>query len=144
MQFSYSPLLRTLLYKVATKTASGIEKHMFATLARSTDETAGSFKMIGAASSMFVSLRPLCFFDGSAVSYCCFVLFSCRPLRRALSCMAPNKQHPTYKKDMFATLARSTDESAGSLKTRSAAGCMFVTLRPLPSPFLQRKGTLYR
>ena len=33
-----------------------------------------------------------------------FVPFSCRPLRRALSYMVPNKQHPTYKKDMFATL----------------------------------------
>ena len=42
-----------------------------------------------------------------------FVPFSYRPLRRALSYMVPNKHHPTYKKDRFATLmpTRSADKS---------------------------------
>ena len=40
-----------------------------------------------------------------------FVPFSYRPLRRALSYMVPNKRHPTYKKDRFVTLTRSTDKS---------------------------------
>ena len=29
--------------------------------------------------------KKLCFFDGSVVSECCFVPFSCRPLRKALT-----------------------------------------------------------
>ena len=107
---------------------------MYATLARATDKSR-LLVLLHAE----VSLR-------SAVSYC-FLVALYGGLYRA---KCQQKQHTIYKiskniclrhwqDHMFATLARSSYESAGSSKMRGAASSMFVCLRPLPSPFLPRK-----
>ena len=108
-------------FLVPTKQHPRYKKYMFATLAKSMDKSHGpQRKQIRSSCSLTQccsrtdhnanKLEALVLWR-NVVSYSSFILFFCRPLRRALASIVPNKQHWTYTKDMLATLAGSTQAS---------------------------------